>query len=203
MDKPATVEHPILPQIQERWSPRAFSDRPVDPEVLRRLLEAARWAPSAFNDQPWHFLVATKDQSLPFHRIIEGLVPANQVWARRAPVLMVAVTRTRFGMSGKPNRHAMYDLGQAVAYLSLQATELGLRLHQMGGIRREAMRGSHDLPRALEPVVAIALGYPGDPDSLPDSLARRELAERQRRTQDTFVFTGRWGQVWGTDEQEG
>ena len=197
MDKPATLDHPVLSHIQERWSPRAFSDRPVKPEVLRSLLEAARWAPSAFNDQPWCFLVATKDQSLPFSRIIEGLVPANQVWAKRAPALMVALSRTRFAMSGKPNRHAKYDLGQAVATLTVQASSMGLRLHQMGGIRREALRGAHDLPREIEPVVVIAVGYPGQPDSLPDSLARREQADRLRRPQSEFVFCGRWGELWG------
>src|SRR5881628_695169 len=63
MDKPAQTDYPIEEILKRRWSPRAFSDRVVEPEKLRSLFEAARWAPSSFNEQPWSFIVATmKDQ---------------------------------------------------------------------------------------------------------------------------------------------
>src|SRR6266851_1294611 len=61
MQKPATTDHPVHDFIVKRWSPRAFSDKPVPPEELRSLFEAARWAASSYNDQPWAYLVATKD----------------------------------------------------------------------------------------------------------------------------------------------
>jgi nitroreductase len=60
MEKLAQTEYPILEILRRRWSPRAFSDRLVEPEKLLSLLEAARWAPSSFNEQPWYFLLATK-----------------------------------------------------------------------------------------------------------------------------------------------
>ena len=46
LEKPAPTDSPIHELLRRRWSPRAFSDRPVEPEKLRSLLEAARWAPS-------------------------------------------------------------------------------------------------------------------------------------------------------------
>lgn len=55
--KTAVPDHPILELIAERWSPRAFADRAVEPEKLRSLFEAARWAASSFNGQPWRFFV--------------------------------------------------------------------------------------------------------------------------------------------------
>ena len=61
MHKPAPVDHPIHDLLRDRWSPRAFSEKPVPAEILRSLFEAARWAPSSYNAQPWAFLVATKD----------------------------------------------------------------------------------------------------------------------------------------------
>ncbi len=196
MDKPATVDHPVHPLIQARWSPRAFSERSVEREVLQSLLEAARWAPSAYNDQPWAFLMARREETAAFDRILEGLVPANQIWAKRASVLMVGLARTRFAHNGKPNRHALYDLGQAVATMTIEAVHRGLLVHQMGGIRREALRDAHQLPRGIEPVCGIAMGYPGDPDALPVTLAGRERAPRSRHPQGQFVYTKRYGEAW-------
>jgi len=60
MSNPAPVEYPVQDVIKNRWSPRAFSDKPVPAEVLRSLFEAARWAPYSNIEQPWAFLVATK-----------------------------------------------------------------------------------------------------------------------------------------------
>jgi len=47
MDRPAPADHAIHDLLAKRWSPRAFDPRPVEPERLRILLEAARWAPSS------------------------------------------------------------------------------------------------------------------------------------------------------------
>ena len=60
-EKLAETDYPIHDLIRNRWSPRAFADRAVEPEKLLSLLEAARWAPSSYNYQPWGFIIATKD----------------------------------------------------------------------------------------------------------------------------------------------
>ena len=60
-EKLADTTYPIEPLLRQRWSPRAFADRPVEPEKLLRLWEAARWSASCANQQPWYFLVATKE----------------------------------------------------------------------------------------------------------------------------------------------
>lgn len=61
MNKPAITNLEIHPVIKKRWSPRSFqADKPVEPEKLQRIFEAARWAPSSFNEQPWRFVVGTR-----------------------------------------------------------------------------------------------------------------------------------------------
>jgi nitroreductase len=195
MEKPAETQYPIHDLLKRRWSPRAFSDRPVEPDRLRSLLEAARWAPSSSNEQPWSFLVATKDEQAEYGRLLSCLVEGNSLWAQRAPVLMVSVARMSFEESGEPNRHAYYDVGQAVADLSVQATALGLMVHQMAGFHPDKVRELYGIPKEFEPVAAIALGYPGDPQSLPEKLKQRELAPRERKPLAQFVFTGRWGKT--------
>src|SRR5829696_1208912 len=133
MTKLHDTAHPVHDLVRRRWSPRAFSSRAVERETLLSVLEAARWAPSSFNAQPWSFLVATQEDPAGFERMLNCLVPQNQAWAKAAPVLMIAVAKTHFEHNGKPNRHALYDTGQAVAFLTLQATALDLYVHQMAG----------------------------------------------------------------------
>jgi len=195
VEKPADVQHPIHDLIKRRWSPRAFSDRSIKPETLQSLLEAARWAPSSNNEQPWSFIVAAKDDPDEFGRLLSCLVEGNSLWAQHAPVLMVSVARLSFEDDGQPNRHAFHDVGQAVANLIVQATALGLMVHQMAGFHPDKVRELYSVPKEFEPVAAMALGYPGDPQSLSDKLKKRELAPRERKPITEFVFTGRWGRT--------
>ncbi len=195
MEKPAETQYPIHDLLRRRWSPRAFSDRRVDPAIMRSLLEAARWAPSSYNEQPWSFIVATKDDPVEFGRLLSCLVEGNIQWAQRAPVLMVSVARLSFEDDGKPNRHAFHDVGLAVANLIVQATALGLVVHQMAGIFPDKIRELYGIPEGYEAVAGIALGYPGDPQSLPEGLRKRELAPRERKPLTEFVFSGSWGQT--------
>ncbi len=192
MEKPANPDHPIHEILRRRWSPRAFSGRRMTPETLQSLFEAARWAPSSANEQPWSFLVATKDDPEEYDRLLGCLVEGNQVWAKHAPALLVSVA-SKFDRDRNPNPHAWYDVGQAVADLSVQATVLGLFVHQMAGILPDKIRELYRIPDTHEPVTAIALGYPGTPDQLPDKLRQRESAPRIRKPIGSFVFSGRWG----------
>lgn len=191
---PAPSDHPLHPLLSERWSPRAFSGEAVPPEDLAALFEAARWAPSCFNEQPWRFLVARRDQPEEHARLLGLLVEANRSWAAQAPVLALACAATSFTRNGKPNRHAGHDLGQALAHLSVEATARGLVVHQMAGFDAEAAREVCGLPDGVEACTAFVVGKPGDPDSLPDALAERERAPRERRRQADFVFGSRWSE---------
>ena len=193
MDKPATVDHPVHDLIRARWSPRAFADKPVDGPTLASVFEASRWGSSSFNEQPWRFIVATKDDATGYGKALDCLVPGNQTWAKAAPVLIFPVASTRFAHNDKPNRHAWHDVGLAVAQLALEATARGLVLHQMGGIVADQVRETYGVPEGFEPVTGIALGYPGDPDRLPESLRDAERAPRKRRPASESVFAGTWG----------
>ena len=194
-DKRAVTEHEIIDVLAERWSPRAFSDRPVEPEKLRQLFEAARWAASSYNEQPWRYIVATKDNAEAYERLLNCLGEFNQEWAKTAPVLMLGFYKKTFSRNGKSNRCAPHDLGAASAQLTAQATALDLYVHQMAGIRKEVVRKTYDIPDDFEPMAALAVGYLGDPDVLPEKLAKRERNERSRRPLDETVFGDDWGEA--------
>src|SRR5258707_5746175 len=167
MRKPAPTEHQVHELIQQRWSPRAFSPQPVPPEVLRSLFEAARWAPSSNNEQPWAYIVATKDNQENFEKSLGALVEFNANWARKAPVLAIAVVELAFAKNNAPNRNAQYDVGAASLQLSIEATARGLVVHQMAGFDPETAKEAYNIPQGSEPITAMAIGYPGDASSLP------------------------------------
>ena len=193
MEKPADTQYPIHDLMRYRWSSRAFDDQLIEPEKLRSLFESARWAPSSNNGQPWRFLVATKDNKTEYGRLFNCLVEGNQQWAHRAPVLLLSVARLQFE-DGSPNRHALYDTGMAVENLALQATELGLVVHQMAGFGIDQARADCQIPDGYEPVAMIAVGYPGDPALLSDRLRAREAQPRVRKPLSELVYSATWEQ---------
>jgi nitroreductase len=193
MNKPATVDHPIHELIRERWSPRAFSAEPVSAEALRSLFEAARWSPSSSNEQPWAFIVGTREDAVSHAKLLSTLVEANQTWAKNAPVLAIAVSELAFARNGRPNRNAFYDTGAAVAHLTTEATARGLFVHQMAGFDPQKAIEVFSIPAGWDPIAAFAIGYPGDLQSLPETLRERELAVRTRKPLTEFVMSGNWG----------
>jgi nitroreductase len=195
MEKPAETQYPIEEILRRRWSPRAFSDRPVEPEKLQSLFEAARWAPSCFNEQPWSFIVASKQKPDEHARLLSCLVEGNQRWASKAPVLMVSVAKLNFDKTGKPNRHAFHDVGLAMGNMLVQATALGLFVHQMAGFSPEKVREIYGVPDGFEPVAAMAIGYGLALDELPEGSREFELGARSRKPVSSFVFEDHWGEV--------
>ncbi|HXJ07858.1 MAG TPA: nitroreductase family protein [Candidatus Acidoferrum sp.] len=193
MQKPASTDFPVHDLIRDRWSPRAFAGKPVEPALLASLFEAARWAPSSSNEQPWAYLVATKDDTENFAKTLSILVEFNAGWAKNAPVLALAVSRLNFQSSNTANRNAFYDTGAATALLSVEATARGLLVHQMAGFDPAKAKQVFEIPFDWEPIAAIAIGYPGDPDLLPQKLRDREVAPRTRKPLAEFVMSGRWG----------
>ena len=193
MEKPAPIRYPINELIQRRWSPRAFADRPVEPQLLHSLFEAARWAASSYNEQPWGFILAHKHDAEEFEPIADCLIEAN-VWAAEAPILMITLAKLTLDRNDKANRHAYHDLGQAVANLLIQATDLGLFVHQMGGFSQDKARENLRIPNSWDPVAGLALGYPGDPEDLIPELRDKEFEPRSRRDFEEFVFQGVFGE---------
>lgn len=188
MDKEAQTGLKILEIIKKRWSPRAFSDRAVEEDKLERIFEAARWSASCFNEQPWRFIVGIKGQDEKYRKIFDTLAEGNQVWCKSLPVLLIIVGKKTFSGNDKPNQWYSYDCGQAAAYISMQAMTEGLYVHQMAGFNAARVRTAFNLPDDLDPVTAMAVGYIGDPETLPDDLKKMELSKRVRRPyKDLFI----------------
>ncbi|WP_394614447.1 nitroreductase family protein [Lentzea sp. JNUCC 0626] len=178
--------------ISSRRSPRAFDASAVVSDAdLRVLLEAARWAPSHGNTQPARFIVGHRG-SPTFDAIFETLTRGNKTWAFRASVLLIGCVMTADDRGDIPN--VEFGLGLAMENIALQAVDLGLIAHMMGGFDKAAVSSAFELPADARPLVAMAVGRQGALSDLPEDLQAREQRERTRLPLSETVFTGTWGQ---------
>ena len=195
--KQAPAVEGVLPLFHARWSPRSFSDREVSQADLEKAFEAARWAASSYNEQPWRFLVGTRGSDT-YKKIFDALIPFNQLWASTAPVLILGIAKTTFSHNNTPNRVALYDLGAAASYLTLQAAALGLATHQMAGYDPDAARKAFGISDDYILGAVIALGYQGEPAALPnEQMHAQEVAPRQRKPLSAIMLPS-WGAPEGS-----
>lgn len=185
--KTAETAVPVHPLLAHRWSPRGLdATHEIDQRAVLALLEAARWAPSANNSQPWRFLVGHRGDDV-FGSLLAVLAPGNRSWAHSASVLVLVAAQT-VDDACRPRPWALYDAGQAVAALSVQAEADGLSVHQMGGFDAAAARHEFRLEATLSPLVVLAVGR-RDPDAdLPEPLAARERAPRSREPLEALLL---------------
>ncbi len=194
MDKTAKTTYPINDLATNRWSPRAFLKKPVEQEKLVSLFEAARWSASGGNEQPWRFIAGQKPDDT-WDKIYSALNEGNQPWNQDVPVLLVACGNRISSWDGGVSPFFQYDVGQAVAHLSIEAQSQGLFVHQMGGFSPGKIRELFEIPGDFEALTVIAVGYRGDPDTLPENLKQRELQERSRKPLTEIVFSGKFGKT--------
>lgn len=183
---------PAVPGVEDlflrRWSPRAFAHKDVSNEDLKTIFEAARWAASSYNEQPWRFFLGRRGDAT-YQKIFDALVEFNQGWAKSAPVLILSVASNKFAANGSPNKYGIHDTGAATAYLSLQATALGLHTHSMAGFDHSKARKLFQVSEDYDIGAVTALGYLGDPATLHDQLRSQETSPRQRKPLSEFVLT--------------
>lgn len=184
--KKPQVKTDILPLIQKRWSPRAFSNKLITAKQMEELFEAASWAASAFNEQPWEYVYAHRGTE-GFDSLWSCLVPGNQAWAKDAGALFVSIARRTLAKNGKENHWAGHDVGMANAQLLLQAIHRDIYGHLMAGFEKNKLIDLLHLDDNLQPICIGALGYLGDPNMLDEGLKARELHPRSRKAVSEFT----------------
>ena len=188
MELRTTIHH----LIRQRHSPRIFQAKDISHTDMELLLDSARWAASAFNEQPWRFLICRQTEPDRFRSLLSCLVDANQRWAVTAPILMIALVRPHFTHNNKPNPHAWHDLGLAMGTLSLQATALGISLHQMAGFKAELIHANFPETQDYIPVTVSVLGYEGRVEDLPPDLTEQEQQkQRSRNPLEDMILQGK------------
>ena len=185
------ADHPILPLILNRWSPRAMTGEAIPDETLLSLFEAARWAPSSYNAQPWRFIYA-KRNTKHFDVFMDFLIEFNQGWCKNAAVLGVSVARKTFEHNNKPSITHAYDAGAAWENLALEGSHRGLVVHGMEGFDYAKAKKVLEVPDDHEVLAMFAIGVKAPTSTLPAELQKREEPPSGRKKIEEFIMEGKF-----------
>ncbi len=187
------IDYPIHELLLKRYSPYVFSDRVIEKAAIFSLFEAARWAPSCFNEQPWSYIVINKDHELPYASIIETMADQNSAWALTAPTIVLTIAKVAFAQNNKPNPYAWHDIGLATGAMVVQATSMGIYIHQMAAFSKEKIRVACKIPAGWDPVTCIAMGYLGENTNVPELYEKKDAEPQIRKKLSEFVYEDTWG----------
>jgi nitroreductase len=171
--------------LASRWSPTTFDrSHDVAPAEVELLLEAARWAPSAGNSQPWAFIIGRRGDDI-HGRLVHHLASSSARWAPTASLLVANLShRLVEDTDWDYSEFALYDLGQAVAHMTVQARALGLHVRQFRALDRAGIAAEFAVPCHWEVTTLSAVGrvqhedgIPGEPAPLGGQRQRRPLHE--------------------------
>lgn len=188
----------LTPLLRDRESVMVYDrTHELRPEELRAILEAARWSPSAGNSQPWGFIVGLRGDDT-HASMVEVLSSANQAWAPSASAIILTLHQVATDEDHEIaySDYAMFDLGQAVAHITVQARSMGLQVRQFGGFDHRAATERFAVPPHWAVTTGIALGLPGGPEDdalVPDWVRTRARLPRSRLPLEAFVHSGKFG----------
>ena len=171
----------VIDLIQDRFSPYEFTDKQLTEKDMETLFAAAGKAASAFNEQPWRFVYALQQDTEEFKKLHECLVEGNQGWTKGVAALVITVVSKNFAKNDTKNTVRKHDLGLAVGNLTVQASAMGIYLHQMAGIIPQNAIEKLNIPEGFEPITAIALGY-----------YEGESGVKERKAVNEIAFKGSW-----------
>lgn len=177
----------LLLAIKNRFSPMIYSDKDITNEKMYLIFSAAQLTASCYNKQPWLFLWSKKGMN-EFNILFSLLSEYNQLWANTAPILMLSIA-LNIDENGKENSYALFDLGQAVASMAIQASYMGIQLHQMAGFNHIKARQELSIPKEYLIGSMIAMGYPGNISELTDHLYERAIQKRTRKHVSEFAVS--------------
>lgn len=167
------MHNPVLEAIFNRRSVREYEDRPIEQEVLEKIIEAGSWAPSGLNNQPWRFAIVT-DPNL--KAAFEPLTKYARIIRGAKALLPVFIDKNVMYNEVKDHQ----AIGACLQNMLLAAHSLGLGAVWLGEILKSAedVRRLLKLPDNLELMAVIALGYP----------ARKDQKSRRKPLEELIVF---------------
>ena len=185
------ADHKIAPLFLQRESlydlHRELSQEQMSKKMLQ-LFEAARWAPSEYNKQPWKFIYGVHGTQH-WNRLFATVVPGNQKWVTNAGALIVVLSQNR-NTDGSPLTSHSFDTGLAVAQLLLQATDLGLVAHPLGGFKHDNVRQEFNIPEEYTIEAMVAIGEKASQKHSNKSFAQRDARQITRKPLSEIAFEG-------------
>jgi nitroreductase len=153
---------------------RAYQDKPIPRDTVRRIVEAARLTASSMNGQPWHFIVVEDSDTL---RQLGGML-RNGPYVAQAPVaIIVAIDKTRFAVS---------DASRAIQSMILAAWAEGVGSNWVGFVGDlDSIKPLFNIPKEIDVLAVIPFGYP---------VRKLGLGKKKRKPAAEVVHGGKFGE---------
>ncbi len=146
--------------IHKRYSCRNYSPKPIQEDLLQKVLEAARLAPTAANRQPFQIIIIKTE-----NKQEELMQIYDKDWFVQPPLILAVCSQPQMGWVRKKydqQSYAAVDAAIVVDHITLQAADLGLGTCWIGAFDPQAARDFLKLPADVEPIAFTPLGYPMD-----------------------------------------
>lgn len=182
----------VVEAIRARRAKRVLDARPVEDDKIAALIEAARLSASCFNNQPWRIVICKGPEAL---GQVKSTLSKGNVWATRAPVIMVVAARPPDDCQLSEKRdYFLFSTGLAIGQLGLRATELGLIAHPIAGYNPQNAKALLGIPEDFVVITCVIVGYPGTDDSLlSDKQKQTESVRPERKPVGENFYLDRWG----------
>lgn len=195
----------VLEALTKRRARRAFAPTPIPADVQEALWRAAQIAPSHGNAQSARILVAASADAR--QRLLAALGQGNLSWAPAAPLLFALASVPAHDMTieagdGSTRELWPFHAGIVAGNLMAQATSMGLVAHPMASFSEPAARAAFEAPDDVRILAIFAVGYPGEVESLPEDLQRRETSTQDRLGIERLVGVNRWNDEMGMSARD-
>ena len=160
----------VFDAIRTLLAVRAYQDKPIPDDVVRRIVDAGRLTGSGMNRQPWHFIVVRDKNTL---RRLGSFATSGSYTAQAPLAVVVATDKTRFAVS---------DASRAIQSMLLAAWADGVGSNWVGFGGLEQVKDLLGLPAGLEVLAILPFGYPARPvgRGKKQRKALREVAHLER-----------------------
>lgn len=179
------IKYDILQIIKERWSARSIDSGKIPKEDIFAVIEAGSYAPSCFNEQPWRYLVSQSEEELATMQSF--LNDRNRLWAGKAPVLMLILSRRNFERNQAQNKWSQFDTGTSWGFMQIEAWKRGYVTHAMAGFDSEKAREVLNIPEEYDLICMVAMGKLGKVEDL-DSTFRAIEKPNTRKSIEELMF---------------
>ena len=166
--------------IKARYSVRQFDPRPVEPELVEKVLEAGRLAPTAVNYQPQRVLILDTAEDM-------AKLAGCTRYTFHAPMALVVCYDKTVSWKRSYDGHDMGEVDAAIVatHLMLAIHDLGLGATWVGYFDPEALKSTFCLPEHIVPVAIFPMGYPAA-DAKPAGLHGKRLELAQTTVRHSF-----------------
>ncbi len=153
--------------FSHRQSCRNYSDKPIDKQILEKVIRLASLAPSACNSQPWRVICVSGEKAKDFAKCVQSL--GQNKFASKAQAFYVIIETKaklleRVAQSFKDSAFTENDIGIFVAHIVLALESFGIGSCILGWRSVDKIQEFLSLPKDTKIPLVISMGYPAEDD---------------------------------------